>query len=189
METLATLDSLCYTLAPWFDTLALFLVIVISYKRQSWVAVVVLSDFILTYFTLSFIKTLPIWPNVGTDHQYILSIKDIIVAVTLYALGARPLITLSYLTGAALSSGVWFGYVLVYDYVITYEIWLIMFYVWSPLYLLVMFLEVYALNEGSGSGRGTRRKHLCSRWRALFRRVSASFRPRFAQAVAGNQEP
>lgn len=172
MDVLKSLDSWLGIYAPWFDVAALFLVGLIATKRPSVIAFAVLIEFSLSLISVGYLRTLAIWPDVDLDYQYMLGVKDIAFASILFLLGANPLLTLCYLIAGALSWSLWYGYGLVYDYRLSYETWVIGFYLWTPVYFLLMWFEVLSLFfRGGDAGKRVRSKIIPIDWDRIFRPV------------------
>lgn len=172
MELLKSLTQWLEIYAPWLDVLALFLVGVIAIRKSNLIGFIVLIEFAFSLLAIGHVRLLPIWPNVDMDYQYVLGIKDVLMAVILFLLAANPLLTLSYLTGSIACLFVWYGYVLVYDYVVSYDVWLVWFYAWSPAYFVVMCVEIVTLSIGEGdAGKRIRSKVIPFGWGRIFRPV------------------
>lgn len=158
--------------ALWLDALALVFVCAIALKRRDVISLVIMADFALTILGYSLIRSLPIWPDIDMDYQYVLGAKDTLVALLLIILAANPLITLGYILGALACWSVWGGYAAVLDYRLDYYVWIEYFFAWSPIYFCIMLLEIYGLSRGDGNvGKRIRRTIIPINWDRLFQPI------------------
>lgn len=142
-----SLDSIVNVIAPWGDLAALFAVMFLAGWRRNAISLVVLLDFAIVYFGQDWLKTLEFWGAKGLDYHYGLGIKDCLIALILVSLRANPLLSVIYGVASVLSWSVWASYQL-----LEYELFLMFWYAWSPLYFIGMFVQVAALWMGGANG-------------------------------------
>lgn len=174
MITLESLDLWFELNAPWLDVMALFVVCAIALKRKDIIGFIVMMEFAIILLAYNFVKSLPIWPDIHLDYQYILGAKDALIALSLFILAAHPLITLSYILGSLSCLGVWYGYEMAYDHKIDYYAWRDYFYLWSPVYFCIMIAQIYGLSLGdSNVGKRVRRAIIPLNWDRLLQPLNS----------------
>lgn len=162
------------------DVLAFaFLVIPVVLYRRDLVGFVVFCDFALMLFAYEWVESQSLWGALGLDYQYTLGIKDTLMALCLFLLTAHPIITLAYILAAFLCWVVWFSYQL-----LSHNAFLELFYAWSPLYALVMFIQILGLFTGDGNvGKIIRCKLIPLDWDRLLSPINSIMRTRIALPI------
>jgi len=183
MEYLKLIDVWFEANGPWLDALALFVVMAITLKARNAICLIVLLDFGLVYVGLEHLRNSVYWPDVQLDYHYVLGIKDIIIALILITFRAKPVLSLLYVAASMSCLITWYMYMVIYDKgLITfmnnvlgsgiksrdlYNVWLYMFYAWSPIYFAVMVGQVYALAGDANDRRKNRNRSIHNRRRKL----------------------
>lgn len=146
------LSDLINTAAPVADPLALFLVVLIAWRKPSIVAAIIVLDFALTYIGYKWASSRPFWERIAEDYNFLLAAKDLLVAYILIKANAKPSLVFVYGVASVLSWSVWFSIQLLNSYRLGYEPFSVIYYGSVPAYFVIMWAEVLLLWRGGYNG-------------------------------------
>lgn len=170
--------------APWLDALALFVVCYCAIKERCLVSLVVLLDFTLVYFGQDFLQSLELWGAMGMDYHYSLGIKDALVASLLLLFFSCPTLILLYVLASVVSFTVWLSYS-----VMQYETFLQLYYAWSPVYFIIMLLQVIVFFiSGTDFGKRARARVVLTDWDRFFQSFNRAVYARTTLRLKRNEE-
>lgn len=178
------LDEFVESLATPIDTFSLLAVLAIALKYKNIVCYVVAADFSFMFFGSGWAYSLDIWDEMGIFWQYGLGMKDTLVMLILYALGANPLVLLAYGVVSVPSWSLW----AVYELVESDNIYHLAWYLWSPLYILLQVLQVAALGFKGGDDGRIARARLYARWNSRYVSVTNTVHNYIAAGKFGVKE-